>query len=149
MTPTRAPITGIMRSITILIVEDEVDVRNVMLIALVRAGYLVLEADSAAAALEVSNIFEDVIDLLIADHALKTMTGREVAAEISRSRLGLKVLYISGYPLETLQKEAGGESLSRADFLAKPFLPKDLVGKVKEILRSAGEENRRAVSSVH
>jgi two-component system cell cycle sensor histidine kinase/response regulator CckA len=119
-----------MRSQTILIVEDEAVVRNVMVTALVRENYRVLEADSAAEALEVSNTFEGVIDLLIADHILKTMTGPQLAEKICQARPGLRVLRISGYP----QKMLEGEASAGADFLEKPFLPKALIEKVREIL---------------
>lgn len=139
-----------MRSITILIVEDEVVVRNVVVMALARAGYAVLEAHDAVEALKLSSTFEGVIDLLIADYALKTMTGREVAAKISQSRPGLRVLHISGYSLQVLQHKEGREAISNAVFLGKPFLPKDLVEKVKAILSTVREEYPYgAVGSVH
>ena len=79
-----------------------------------------------------ADTFEDVIDLLIADHSLKTMTGREIAGKISESRPALKVLHISGYSLETLQQR--GETISVTAFLKKPFMPDELVWKVAEIL---------------
>jgi CheY-like chemotaxis protein len=121
-----------MRSPTILIVEDEAVVRNVMVTVLVREDYRVLEADSAAEALEVSNTFEGVIDLLIADHALKTMTGPQLAEKICQARPSLRVLRISGYLLKKLEE---GEAKAGADFLEKPFSPKALIEKVKEILK--------------
>jgi len=120
------------RSPTILIVEDEAIVRNVMVTVLAREAYRVLEADSATEALEVSNTFRGIIDLLIADHALKAMKGRQVADKICESRPRLKILFISGYPLEAL--EEAGEIIPGADFLAKPFLPTVLVQKVRDIL---------------
>jgi len=100
-----------------------------MVSVLAREDYRVLEADSATEALEVSNTFRGIIDLLIADHALKAMKGRQVADKICESRPRLKILFISGYPLE----EAGG-IIPGADFLAKPFLPTVLVQKVRDIL---------------
>jgi len=120
------------RSPTILIVEDEAIVRNVMVTVLAREDYRVLEADSATEALVVSNTFRGMIDLLIADHTLKAMTGRQVADKICESRPRLKILFISGYPLEAL--EEAGEIIPGADFLAKPFLPTVLVQKVRDIL---------------
>ena len=71
-------------ALTILVVEDEAVVRNVIMSCLVREDYRVLEADSAAEALEVSQTFSGTIDLLIADHTLKTMTGRQVAEHRAR-----------------------------------------------------------------
>jgi two-component system cell cycle sensor histidine kinase/response regulator CckA len=121
-----------MRSETILIVEDEAVVRNVMVTALVRENYRVLEADSAAEALEVSNTFEGVIDLLIADHTLKTMTGPQLAEKICQARPGMRVLRVSGYPQKMLEE---GEAKPSFDFLEKPFLPKALIEKVREILK--------------
>lgn len=118
---------------TILIVEDEAVVRNLMVKILVRQEYRVLEADSAAEALEISNTFEGPIDLLIADHSLKSMTGRQVAEKIAQSRPALKILHISGYPIETLKQQ--GEVIAGAEFLGKPFLPAALIEKVVSILR--------------
>jgi two-component system cell cycle sensor histidine kinase/response regulator CckA len=121
-----------MRSPTILIVEDEAIVRNIMVTLLVHEDYRVLEADSAAEALEVSNTFEGVIDLLIADHILKTMTGPQLAEKICQARPGLRVLRISGCPPKMLEE---GEAKASADFLEKPFSPKALIEKVREILK--------------
>ena len=59
---------------TILIAQDHAGLRNLMVAILVREGYQVLEADSAAEALELSNTFDGTINLLIADHCLKPMT---------------------------------------------------------------------------
>jgi DNA-binding response OmpR family regulator len=124
------------RARTILIVEDEAIVRNMMVTVLVRKDYRVLEAASAGEALEVSNVFEGVIDLLIADHSLKMMTGRQVVEKICGSRADLKILHISGYPLANLEQEGG--IIPGADFLAKPFLPGVLIEKVKGILDGPG-----------
>jgi DNA-binding response OmpR family regulator len=99
---------------------------------LVREDYRVFEADSAAEALEVSQTFPGTIDLLIADHTLKTMTGRQVAEQIRQSRPGLKVLHISGLSLEILEQDGG--LMPGAEFLAKPFSPKALVKKVDQML---------------
>ena len=76
---TEPPFRG---ALTILVVEDEPIVRNIIMKSLVREDYRVLEADSAAEALEVSQTFSGTIYLLIADHTLKTMTGRQVAEQI-------------------------------------------------------------------
>jgi CheY-like chemotaxis protein len=118
--------------LTILVVEDEAIVRNLVMKVLVRENYRVLEADSAAEALAVSDTFEGTIDLLIADHTLKTMTGREVAERIRQSRPGLKVLQTSGQLREKLQQEGG--LMPDAEFLGKPFLPKALTEKVTQLL---------------
>jgi CheY-like chemotaxis protein len=122
--------------LTILVVEDESVVRNLMVKVLVCEDYRVLEADSAAEALEVSDTFDGTIDLLIADHTLQNMTGRQMAEQMRQSRPTLQVLHISGYPSETLEQEGG--LIPGAYFLLKPFLPKHLAQKVSQILGSVG-----------
>jgi two-component system cell cycle sensor histidine kinase/response regulator CckA len=119
---------------TILLVDDEAVVRNVMTAVVVRNTYHVLEADSAAEALRVCASFDGIIDLLIADHNLKTMSARQVAERIQKSRPGLKILQISGYSLEVLRNEGG--IIAGAEFLQKPFLPKTLLDKVSSILNT-------------
>ena len=138
---TEPPFRG---ALTILVVEDEPIVRNIIMKSLVREDYRVLEADSAAEALEVSQTFSGTIDLLIADHTLKTMTGRQVAEQIRQSRPGLKVLHISGLSLEKLAQDGG--LIPGADFLAKPFSPKTLVEKVDQIL---GAPHDRSISGLN
>jgi len=69
---------------------------------------------------------------MIADHTLKSMTGRQVAERICQSRPGVHVLHISGCLAGQLEQEGG--LIPGAEFLQKPFLPKDLVEKVRRIL---------------
>ena len=91
--------------------------------------YRILKADSAAEALEVSAAFDGIIDLLITDHALKAMTTAwQVAEKIKQSRAGLKIIHMSGYPIETLEEQGG--LTPGAEFLAKPFLSQTLIEKV-------------------
>jgi DNA-binding response OmpR family regulator len=82
--------------------------------------------------LEVSATFDGAINLMIADHTLKSMTGRQVAERICQSRPGARVLHISGCLAGQLEQEGG--LISGAEFLQKPFLPKELVEKVRRIL---------------
>lgn len=83
-------------------------------------------------AMELSNAFEGMIDLVISDHTLKTMTGRQVAEKIRQSRPNIKILHISGRTREELEEEGG--LIPGAAFLAKPFLPKELIENVRAIL---------------
>ncbi|PYT26716.1 MAG: hypothetical protein DMG58_21885 [Acidobacteria bacterium] len=138
---TEPPFRG---ALTILVVEDEPIVRNIIMKSLVREDYRVLEADSAAEALEVSQTFSGTIDLLIADHTLKTMTGRQVAEQIRQSRPRLKVLHISGLSLEKLEQDGG--LMTGAEFLAKPFSPKTLVKKVDQILSKPQDRSASGLS---
>ena len=98
-------------------------------------NYHVLEADSAAEALALSNTFDGVINLLITDHSLDTMTGRQLAEQMRQSRPDLKVLHISGHLREELEQEGG--LMPGASFLGKPFSPGDLTKKVTQVLVSS------------
>ena len=99
---------------------------------LVEGGYELLEADSAAEAIQLSDTFEKPIDLLIADHTLKTMTGKQVAEQICRSRPLMKVLQISGYSLEIITEEDG--LAAGAEFLPKPFTYQELARRVRLLI---------------
>lgn len=125
---------------TILVVEDEPVVRNFVVKVLATENYRVFEADNAAEALEVSERFEQ-IDLIITDHALKTMTGRELAEHPCVSRPNLKVLQISGYPMEYLVRE--GLMTLNTPFLGKPFVRTQLLAAVDQLLRQTQLDTSR------
>ena len=126
-------IVGEMTQHTILIIEDDAFVRNVLVPMLTLKGYRVLKADSAIKALEVSKTYEGIIDLLVVDHRLKAMTGREVAEKICGTRPGLKVLQISGYSLEILKRD--NAVIPGAEFLAKPFTANVFMRKITILLK--------------
>ena len=116
-----------MRPLTILIVEDQAVVRDLMVTVLVRENYRVLETDNVSEALEVSNTFDGIIDLLIADHRLAP---RQVVQMICQSRPGLKVLRI-------VDSETGNDGgVHGANFLTSPFLPRALSEKVSNLLKA-------------
>jgi len=118
---------------TVLLVEDEEGVREVARAALEKAGYRVLEARQGQEALEVAGRHEGPIALLLTDVVMPVMGGPELARQLRQFLPGIRVLYISGYaPGE------GGRQAARLDapFLAKPFRPGTLVGKVREVLEA-------------
>jgi CheY-like chemotaxis protein len=117
---------------TLLLVEDEEGVRKMVLAALERCGYKVLVAGSGTEALEVARVYEGPIDILITDMVMPRMNGRELAVRLRQERPGTAVLYMSGYPGDTLQST--GALSGEAEFLQKPFAPIVLTGKVREIL---------------
>jgi PAS domain S-box-containing protein len=122
-----APISG-----TILLVEDEAEVRAVLRAGLVRDGHKILEACNGAEALEVSAAYEDTIDLLMTDVVMPGLSGRELADRLVPLRKGIKVLYISGYNEDlVLQK---GVVEGQMEFLQKPFTPSALARKVRQML---------------
>jgi len=132
---TAAPEGG---SETILLVEDQADLRRLALSLLRKYGYQVLEAADAAAALELARRHAGPIHLLLTDAIMPGMTGRELAERLQPSRARLKVLYLSGHSAEAFGRE---DSLrAPGTYLRKPFAPADLVAKVREAL---GQPDRR------
>jgi CheY-like chemotaxis protein len=106
----------------VLVVEDEISVRTVLVAALQSAGYRVLEADDASHALQIGLDLRETIDLLVTDVAMPGIGGRELARQLKTARPGLRVLYLSGY--SRLNIDTSG-------FLQKPFSPTQLLMKVR------------------
>jgi PAS domain S-box-containing protein len=121
-----------VRSATILLVEDQEDVRAVLHASLLRDGYLVMQASSGPQALEVSAAYAGKIDLLLTDVVMSGMSGRDLADRLVQIRPGLKVLYVSGYNEDTVLQK--GVIEGQTEFLQKPFSPSALSRKVRLIL---------------
>ncbi len=117
---------------TILVVEDQAPVRNLMVLALKEAGYHVLESANGTEALLLAEQHSGPIHLLLTDVIMPHMTGKEVANRLRPSRHEMKVLYVSGYAADTLTRRGLGEP--DWEFIGKPFAPDQLTGKVREIL---------------
>jgi len=118
---------------TVLIVDDEATVRNVVRQALSKEGYTVLDATGAS---EVATLCQSLgdqqIDLVIVDHGLAPDKGRAVAENIVKLCPTVKVLIISGWAYKTVHDEDG--FLPGSSFLQKPFTPHQLVSTVQNIL---------------
>jgi PAS domain S-box-containing protein len=111
---------------TILLVEDQPEVRNFAAEVLRSQGYRVIEAEGGEQALEHERNFEGRIDLLVSDVIMPIMRGPELAGRMRVSRSGLPVLFISGFaPLE---------SMDSAPLLNKPFSPEQLLDAVGKAL---------------
>ena len=117
---------------TVLIVENEGAIRNLVQLALERHGYRILAAESGTDALRVAHDHQGHIHLLITDVVIPDMNGPEIARRLTQSRPGLKTLFMSGYMDDSLGDH--GLSSERVDFLQKPFSPRVLASKVREIL---------------
>jgi CheY-like chemotaxis protein len=122
---------------TILLVDDEPDVRAVARDVLAAKGYRILEAGNAEEAFRVAQEHGEPIDLLLTDVVMPGLHGHELAARLRAQRPGLKVLYMSGFTLvqaqhEMLETRAGLEPGS--PLLPKPFTPDNLTKKVGEVL---------------
>jgi PAS domain S-box-containing protein len=117
---------------TILLTEDDPDVRHMLDMLLTSAGHRVLTAENPARALEASAAFDGRIDLLLTDVVMPGGTGRELAREITRLRPDLRILYISGYP--EYGATSGNVLEPGVPFLAKPFTRDVLIQKINEML---------------
>lgn len=121
---------------TILVVDDERDVRELARDILVARGYAVLEAGDGDAALRVAEAHPTPIHLLLTDVVMPGLNGVELAGQLTRLRPDTKVLYMSGFALVgARQDQAGGLSLEPgAAILPKPFGAEALTRKVLEVL---------------
>jgi signal transduction histidine kinase/ActR/RegA family two-component response regulator len=122
---------------TVLLVEDEEGVRRAVHSALERRGYHVLVAASGPEALDLSRSHQGPIDLLISDVVMPQMNGRELAKTLTGERPHIAVMFISGYPGDTLQSK--GALAAEAVFLPKPFTPAALTTMVRQILDRRGK----------
>jgi PAS domain S-box-containing protein len=117
---------------TILLVEDELMLRSSIREGLEINGYRVLEAGNGDEALSMSQNHADRIHLVLTDVVMPGMNGREMAESLSFTHPEAKVLYMSGYTNDAVIRH--GLLHEKTAFLQKPFTPKDLALKVREIL---------------
>ena len=120
------------RGETILLVEDEDSVRNLVRTLLDRRGYLVLDASNAADAVNVVRNANMPIDLLITDVVMPGQSGPMLFEQLSPQNPQMAVIYMSGYPDETLVEE--GTLDSAIAYLQKPFSATALMRKIREVL---------------
>ncbi len=116
---------------TILIAEDEPQVRELTCRLLRQAGYAVLAAADGEEALQIARGHSGRIDLLLTDVIMPRLSGDELAARLLVSRPGVPVLFVSGYANETLGLEGMGPGTR---YLQKPFVPAVLLECVEELL---------------
>jgi CheY-like chemotaxis protein len=117
---------------TILLVEDEDQVRNVARTILQRRGYEVLEARNGVDALRVCEAHAGPIHLVVTDVVMPEMGGRELGERVAVLHPAAKVLYMSGYTDDAIVRQ--GVLDEGAPFLQKPLTPAALVKKVREVL---------------
>ncbi|HEU5075810.1 MAG TPA: PAS domain S-box protein [Polyangiaceae bacterium] len=116
----------------VLLVEDEDLVRNFAYRVLAGAGYRVIEADNPQHALEIARAFEGKLEALVTDVVMPKMSGRELADMLVAERPDLVVLYVSGYAQTAVAQH--GVLEQGIEFLAKPYTPKQLLTRVREVL---------------
>lgn len=124
----------VVGSESLLVVEDQDHLREMIVESLKLFGYSVHAAQDGAEALEICQQKKQSFDLLITDVVMPKMNGKELAEKIARQSPGIKTLYISGYA-----EDAIGDHnilLEGLSFLPKPFSPTALAQKVRYILDS-------------
>ena len=134
------PIEHGKASETVLVVEDEEIVRELVCDVLEEQGYHVLCAANGREALELAGNFHDAIDLLITDVVMPYMSGQELAETLSYLRPEMKVLFVSGYSDTDL---GDGMLDPRVELLQKPFAPHELSQKIRDIMGRGEVEGAR------
>lgn len=126
------PVAG---SETILVVEDEVPVRQLVAEILTQYGYTVIVAENGQVGIDVFRANRERINLVFTDLIMPVKGGKELFDEIRALQPDMKVLFTSGYTADLLQKK--GDIEEQFEILKKPTKPLELVKKIREILDAA------------
>ena len=127
-----APVEKSANFETVLVVEDEEIVRELVCEVLIEQGYNVICAADGMEALRVANDFDATIHLLVTDVIMPQMNGHELAAKLSVLRPEMKILYVSGYS----DNDIGDHGVldPRFELLQKPFTPQTLARKIRDVI---------------
>jgi two-component system cell cycle sensor histidine kinase/response regulator CckA len=117
---------------TILLVEDEEEVRDLAREVLERLGYTLLEAKTATDAVVIAECHEGLIDLLLTDVVMPRMGGGQLAEAVTAVRPETKILFMSGYTDAAIVSH--GVLEAGVELLEKPFTPEGLSHKVRTVL---------------
>ena len=117
---------------TILVAEDEPGLRALIIQILRTQGYQVIEAETVADAIRLSETHPEEVHLLLTDVVMPQMGGRQLAEKVRAARPNIRVLYMSGYTENTVVNH--GVLESEIDFLQKPFTFEALLDKVRGVL---------------
>jgi two-component system cell cycle sensor histidine kinase/response regulator CckA len=124
---------------TILVVEDHPALLKVVKGILEEAHFKVLPASSARKALRIEAEFPGTIDLLLSDVMMPSISGPELAKKLKAQRPKMRIILMSGFP------DGGFLVLNYGwHFVQKPFMPRALVGRVRDVLKSKTHEQSTA-----
>jgi len=121
---------------TILVVEDEKIVRELVCVVLQEAGYLIHVAENAETAMDLCTRLKEPVHLLLTDVIMPGMNGRELAQRLTKHYGSLPVLFMSGYTDNIIEHH--GVLKQGAAFIGKPFTPETLKRAVRETLDKTG-----------
>ncbi len=127
---------------TVLVVEDDEIVRQLVCDVLEENGYVVLCAEDGPAAVAMADDYQKIIDLLVTDVVMPQMNGPELASRLSLSRPEIKVLYVSGYSVDDIGEH--GVLTENVQLLQKPFSPQSLLQRIREVLTESSEWSAEA-----
>jgi PAS domain S-box-containing protein len=128
----RAARTDLRGTETILVVEDQEEVRTLATKALQRYGYTVFTACGAGEALDLCKEHPRAIDLVITDVVMPGLSGRELGDELIRMRPDVRILFMSGYTDDAIAHR--GVLHEGVNYIQKPFTPEILAAKVRDVL---------------
>ena len=117
---------------TILVAEDDASLRNLARIVLESFGYSVISAEDGEDAIVKFMDNRDRISIVLLDMIMPKKNGKEVSAAIRKVSPGIKIIFVSGYTMDIIKTKELTEA--GFDFIHKPFLPKDLLIKMREVL---------------
>jgi len=117
---------------TILLVEDEAGVRQLIRDMLRFYGYNVVEAENQRHAIELCSRHEVKLDLMLTDVLMPTMSGPELVKQVRQLRPDLKVIYLSGHSRDRLS--VSGMDQNTEHFIQKPVVPEFLTSRIRKVL---------------
>lgn len=119
---------------TILVVEDQADLLDLARNSLESFGYKVVTALSPGEAVLLCGTYRDEINMLLTDVVMPTMNGKELRSRVEKITPGIKTLFMSGYTANIITD--GGMLDEGIEFIQKPFTPRTLAKKVRDVLAS-------------
>jgi CheY-like chemotaxis protein len=134
--PAETPAADARPRETVLLVDDDAGVRNLVARHLRRLGYVVREAGSGE---EAALLYGDGVDLLLTDHTMPNMSGMELAQQLRERDADLPIVFMSGYGSD----QPEGRAIARSAYLRKPMTMDELAHQVRQMLDQDGRRGSR------